>query len=106
MEKETTLNVEEIATLAGYSPEVVQSYLELGITASEEPEKIAEEIQECYSGEFSSDEAFAQEQAESMGELPQAGQSHWPLYCIDWEYAARELMYDYSEQGGHYFRNV
>lgn len=85
---------------------IADAYLELGITASEDAEEIAEEIEETYAGEWESDEAFAQEQAESMGELPNAGSLHWPLYCIDWEYAARELMYEYSEQDGHYFRNV
>ena len=30
----------------------------------------------------------------------------WPQYCIDWEYAARDLMMDYSEQDGYYFRNL
>jgi hypothetical protein len=28
----------------------------------------------------------------------------WPYTCIDWEFAARELMYDYISEDGHYFR--
>ena len=39
---------------------------------------------------------YAQELAEDCGTLPRAGKDAWPLYCIDWEYAARELRYDYS----------
>ena len=26
--------------------------------------------------------------------------------CIDWEFASRELMYDYFEVDGYYFRNL
>jgi hypothetical protein len=30
----------------------------------------------------------------------------WPYTCIDWEKAGQELMYDYFEVDGHYFRNL
>lgn len=30
----------------------------------------------------------------------------WPNTCIDWEQAARELMCDYSESNGYYFRSL
>ena len=36
---------------------------------------------------------YAQELAEDIGALPQ-GDSGWPAYCIDWEWAARELRMD------------
>ena len=39
---------------------------------------------------------YAQELAEDCGDVPAAGSDRWPLYCIDWEYAARELAMDYS----------
>lgn len=42
--------------------------------------------------------------AEQLGDVPK--DNHWPLYCIDWEWAARELMMDYAEQDGYYFRNL
>jgi antirestriction protein len=64
-----------------------------------------ENVEEAYSGHFRSDEDFAEDMAEQCGNIPTAGSSQWPLYCIDWTYAARELMYDYSESGGHYFRS-
>jgi hypothetical protein len=38
-------------------------------------------------------ETYAQELAESCCEIPTHG--HWPLHCIDWEQAARELQQDY-----------
>lgn len=60
-------------------------------------------IDEAYAGEYKDDEDFAWEQAESMGAIDK--HANWPMNCIDWEYAAKELMYDYSEANGHYFRN-
>lgn len=62
------------------------------------------DIEEAYSGEFSSDKDFAQNMAEETGDMPK--DSHWPLYCIDWEWAARELMMDYFEIDGYYFRHL
>ena len=38
---------------------------------------------------------YAQKLAEDIGAIGKDNQ--WPLYCIDWEYAARELKMDYSE---------
>jgi hypothetical protein len=38
-------------------------------------------------------EDYAQELAEDCGMLKDA--TSWPLTCIDWEQAARELKYDY-----------
>mgnify|MGYP000272654636 CR=1 FL=1 len=60
-----------------------------------------ESLEDAYQGCWSSDEDFAEEQADSCGLLDNA--TSWPLNCIDWEMAARELMYDYSEHDGHYF---
>ena len=80
----------------------VSAYLELGIEQNDG----IEHFEEAYSGQYTSDEDFAREMAESTSELPEAGSSAWPLYCIDWEYAARELMMDYSAEGGYYFRNL
>lgn len=99
----TNEKIQAIADVCRWDSDVVRAYLELGITASDDPEDIAREIEECYMGEHSSDEAFAQHIAEEQG--IEIGEQ-WPHYCIDWEYAARELMHDYSEEGGHYFRNV
>lgn len=62
------------------------------------------DFEEAYAGEFSNDEAFAQEIAEQTDAI--SGNASWPNNCIDWEQAARELMQDYSEQDGYYFRNI
>jgi len=61
-----------------------------------------ENIEEAYRGHWDSDEEFAQDIAEDTGALPK--DFVWPLYCINWEHAARELMMDYEEHEGYYFR--
>lgn len=62
-----------------------------------------ENFAEAYAGDWDNDRYFAESLADDMGfEQPDS----WPYNCIDWEHAARELMYDYWESGGHYFRNI
>ena len=40
-------------------------------------------------------EDYAREFAEDIGAIEK--DSQWPAYCIDWEWAARELRMDYTE---------
>ena len=40
-------------------------------------------------------EDYAQEFAEDIGAIGK--ENNWPAYCIDWEWAARELRMDYTE---------
>ena len=63
-----------------------------------------ESFQEAYQGEFNSDEDFARSIAADLGAIDK--NASWPNNCIDWEKAAKELMYDYAEEGGYYFRNL
>lgn len=86
--------VEEV--LKNFSEEVLEAAIDLGINPAD--------IEEAYSGEYKSDVEFAQETAESLGAIDK--NATWPQTCVDWNYAARELMYDYSESNGHYFRNI
>lgn len=65
-----------------------------------------DELDEAYAGEFRSDKDFAQDMADNAGDIPTSRASAWPLYCIDWEYAASELMHDYFEIDGYYFRQM
>lgn len=60
-------------------------------------------FEEAFEGKFYSDEEFAQEMHANVNGTKTGD---WPFNCIDWELAARELMYDYTEQDGFYFRNV
>lgn len=59
--------------------------------------------EDAYQGDFDSDQEFAQEMADSLGLID--NDAAWPANCIDWEQAARELMYDYSKHSGYYFRD-
>lgn len=65
--------------------------------------KVVEDASDAYIGEYDNDEDFAQEYAESTGAINQ--NKNWPHYCIDWKWAARELMYDIFESNGYYFYN-
>ena len=81
------------------SIELDAEIIKAGIECEIEPEK----IDECYAGSYASDIDFAVELADSCGfEEP----ASWPNTCIDWERAARDLMFDYVENDGHYFRNI
>ena len=80
----------------------VEAYLKLG-TGDDD----LSDFEESYQGQYSSDEEFAKTIAEDTGAYERGRDGeHWPHYCIDWEWAARELMMDYSEQDGYYFRNL
>jgi len=60
--------------------------------------------EEAYQGEFDDDEEFAYDLAEQLGAIDK--KAIWPNTCIDWEQAAEEIMYDYFESDGFYFRNL
>jgi len=62
------------------------------------------DVDEAYAGEYASDEDFARQLAEDIGAIN--NNASWPNNCIDWEFAAKELMHDYSSSDGHYFRNL
>lgn len=62
------------------------------------------DFEEAYCGEFGSDEDFAKDQAESIGAVD--NNASWPNNCIDWEEASKQLMQDYNEQDGFYFRSM
>lgn len=78
-----------------YSEDVVVAALKLGITL--------ERMEDAYSGSFDSDEDFAQEMWENCGYLDNIP-DHLSGY-IDWQAVARDLMFEYVEQDGHYFNN-
>jgi len=62
-----------------------------------------DEFDEAYQGEWASDEEFVQELVEDCGDIPK----DLPFYIhIDWEGTARDVMMDYFEIEGHYFRSL
>lgn len=81
----------------GYEVNAIDAYIALG-------DYPLDTFEEAYQGHFDSDEEFAKNMAEQTGAMP--SDSEWPNYCIDWEFAARELMYDYNEENGYYFRSL
>lgn len=79
--------------------DVVEAALECDIEGSN--------IDEAYAGTYKSDSDFAVDMHEqTRSHEAKELENSWPFNCIDWEYAAKELMYDYSEHNGHYFRNL
>jgi antirestriction protein len=62
-----------------------------------------ESIMDAYQGQYDSDIDFAQLRAEESGAI--TFNEKWPLNCIDWEGAAYELMFDFTQSNGHYFSN-
>lgn len=60
-------------------------------------------FEEAYSGEWDSDTALAEDFIESTGMLAEMPDNLRGYF--DTEAFTRDLMFDYSESGGHYFRN-
>jgi len=74
--------------------ELLESALDAGINLAD--------FDEAYQGEYSSDEDFVEQLLEDCGDIPKL-----PNYVyIDWEKTTRDVMMDYSESNGHYFRNL
>ena len=85
----------ELELIENYGEDTVREYLADG--------NDLDSFEDRYCGQYASNKEFAMEMAESTGALD--NDQEWPFTCIDWEWAARELMYDYTEYNGHYFNN-
>lgn len=57
---------------------------------------------DMYQGKYDSDADFAMYMHESINDTSK--DNEWPYNCIDWKQAANDLMHDYFEIEGHYFR--
>ena len=93
----------ERAESCGYDAEVIEAFADLGNYSVDDIDTFFDALEESYSGEFDNDEDFAQDMHEQTGEKIS---NTWPHNCIDWAYASKELMYDYNESNGHYFRQI
>lgn len=87
-----------------YDAEVIEAFADLGNYSIEDIDTFFDALEESYQGEYRSDEDFAEELATELGYMDNG--SSWPHNCIDWQSAARDLMYDYYESNGHYFRAI
>jgi antirestriction protein len=88
---------------SSYDEDVLEAYLVTFGYNGEDISEVIEKVDEAYNGEYSSDEEFVQELLEGCGDLP----ANLPAYIhIDWERTTRDIMFDYSESNGHYFRNL
>ena len=87
----------------GLEIEVVEAFADLGNYKLKDTDEFFDALEESYSGQYNSDEDFAEDMHEQTGEEVK---NSWPHNCIDWTRAARELMYDYYESNGHYFRAI
>jgi antirestriction protein len=93
----------ERAENSGFDIEIIEAFASLGNYSLEDADSFFDALEESYIGEFSSDADFAEDMAEQTSfEISNT----WPNNCIDWERAARDLMYDYYESNGHYFRSI
>ena len=100
---------EEVGELSHYDSNIIDAFFEYldghgGIKEKDTAEDIQEKLEECFVGEFGSDGDFAEDMAEQCEQIDQS--AGWPHNCIDWERAARDLMYDYYEVDGCYFRHL
>jgi hypothetical protein len=87
-----------------YDLEAYEGYAENLTLDLLEVEDWMSEADENYSGEFYNDEEFAEsllEETENLDSLPTIIR-----YNLDWSGIANDIMNDYFEVSGHYFRNV
>jgi hypothetical protein len=62
-------------------------------------DELAEYHENCYYGEHDTDTAFAEHYADEVGDTASVPE-HMRNY-IDYEYYARELLYDFMSEAGH-----
>jgi hypothetical protein len=75
-----------------------------GYWADQDAGDVLDAFYEAYAGAWDSPADFAEQLAEDIGAIDWANLS-WPMTCIDWDRAGRELlMGDYWESNGVYFR--
>lgn len=83
---------------SGYDIEVFESYVDC--VRKMDFQSVYDGVMNYYIGEYSDDETFVQELCEN--DTPY----NLPSYiCIDWDATARNIMFDYFESNGHYFRS-
>jgi len=82
--------MQEFMTSTHLDAEVVTAGVSLGIPL--------ENIEDAYHGHYENETELAEEYAESCLEIPESIERYF-----DYEALGRDLAYDLSEEGGHYF---
>ena len=101
-----TLNavIEDKGLTTYLDTEALEAYAgNFGLDA-EDFEDWQDEAEEAYAGEFGDAAEFAESLATDLGMVK--SDASWPNNHIDWEAAGEEIMVDYFESGGYYFRNL
>ena len=87
--------IAETSDLEYYDWEVISAALYCDVQISD--------ISEAYQGQYKDDADFAENLCTEVGDIP----SNLPSYIyIDWERTANDIMMDYSESDGYYFRRL
>lgn len=83
---------------SGHDLKIFEAYIDC--VGKMDFQSVYDGVSNYYMGEYLDDETFAQYMLEE--DIPES----LPNYIyIDWEATARNLMYDYFESDGHYFRS-
>jgi len=89
-----------------YDIKAVEAYLEF-MSIEENLKNFDESLKyfsDVYKGYFCDNIDFAKKMAEKITNADIL-YTKWPIYCIDWEFASEELMVNYTEVNGFYFKN-
>jgi len=87
--------------VSAYDAEIVEAFIDCS-GYYDSIEEMLEKVEESYSGQYCSDEDFAENLLMETDCIPK----NLPSYVyIDWEKTARDIMMDYSTSNGYYFRN-
>jgi antirestriction protein len=98
-EKLAQAKAEELAEENDLSVEINRAYIDnVGIEYAD-----ADGVQEAYQGQYDNDADFVQQLLEACGTIPK---DLSPYVYIDWERTASDVMMDYFEVDGYYFRNL
>ena len=92
-------DIDDVSAMASQIVEHGEPYLVALALSSNRAE--ADALMEEYCGQFNSDEEFAEQLLEDTDMMPK----DLPAWIhIDWGWTAKEIMMDYAECSGHYFR--
>jgi len=84
---------------------IICAYYENIATVSDiDLKELIDEAAECFEGKYDSYTDFAEQLVDSIGYLDNVPENI--RYYFDYEKFGRDLLHDYWEQNGYYFRNI